>query len=262
MEAKTEKSRARKAKFEIAPFVLIGALLVFWQAMSSLGIVPSYMLPSPIDVVRAFFEDFSLLMAHSRVTLTEAFIGLFTSVILSIVVAYTMDRFELIQRSVYPLLIITQTVPTVAIAPLLVLWFGYGMLPKIILIVVTCFFPITIGLLNGFASADRDVINLLKSMGASKNQIYRHVKFPSSLGHFFAGLRISSTYAIIGAVISEWLGGYDGLGVYMTRVKKSYNFDKMFAVIFLVSAISLLLMKTVDILHKKSMPWIERGDDK
>ena len=119
------------------------------------------------------------------------------------------------------------------------------------------FFP-AIGLLEGFQSADKDTVNLLKAMGANRLQIFLHVKFPSSLGRFFASLRISVSYCVVGAVISEWLGGYNGLGVYMTRVRKSYAFDKMFAVIFLISAISLLLMWLVSILQKKCMPWEKR----
>ena len=245
----------KNKKFNLSPYILIVVLLLVWQGVSTFGIVPSFMLPSPIEVVTAFISDFCLLMSHARVTLTEAFLGLSISVLISFIFAFFMDRFYPVKKSVYPLIILTQTIPTVAIAPLLVLWFGYGMLPKICLIITTCFFPITIGLLNGFSSADKDVINLMRSMGASENQIFKHVKFPSSLGHFFSGLKISASYAIIGAVISEWLGGFEGLGVYMTRVKKSYNFDKMFAVILLVSIISLILMKIVDIIHKKSMPW-------
>ena len=129
------------------------------------------------------------------------------------------------------------------------------MTPKIILIVITTFFPIAIGLLSGFKSADPDAVNLLRAMGATRWQIFRYIKFPGAMGQFFSGLRISASYAVVGAVISEWLGGFGGLGVYMTRVKKAFAFDKMFAVIFLISVISLVLMKAVDILHRLSMPW-------
>jgi ABC-type nitrate/sulfonate/bicarbonate transport system permease component len=152
-------------------------------------------------------------------------------------------------------LIITQTIPSVAIAPLLVLWFGYEMLPKIILIVISTFFPITVGLLEGLRSADRDAIALLRSMGATQWQIYRYIKLPSALPQFFSGLRIAAAYSVVGAVISEWLGGFGGLGVYMTRVKKAFAFDKMFAVIFLISAISLLLMALVELAERKCMPY-------
>lgn len=233
----------------------IAVILLLWQGASMAGMVPDYMLPSPVKVVKTFVEDFPLLLEHSRVTLMEAFVGLFCGVTFGFLMAVLMDWFNGLYQAFYPIVVISQTIPTVAIAPLLVLWFGYEMLPKIVLIVITTFFPITIGLLNGFRSADKDTMNLLRAMGASKFQIFRHVKLPGSMGQFFAGLRISVAYSVVGAVISEWLGGFSGLGVYMTRVKKAFAFDKMFAVIFLISMISLLLMKLVDLLQVKCMPW-------
>ncbi len=213
------------------------------------------MLPSPIQVLQAFVEEFPVLMEHSFVTLTEAFLGLVLGIILGFLMAVLMDQFEPIYKAFYPLIVLTQTVPTVAIAPLLVLWFGYEMTPKVILIVITTFFPIAVGLLNGFRSTDLDSINLLRAMGAGRWQIFRYIKLPGAMSQFFAGLRISASYAVVGAVISEWLGGFSGLGVYMTRVKQAFSFDKMFAVIFLISVISLLLMKGVDYLQKICMPW-------
>ena len=213
------------------------------------------MLPSPVQVVKAFIEEFPILMEHSAITLAEAFIGLVLGIVLGFVMAVLMNQFEPLYKACYPLIVLTQTIPTVAIAPLLVLWFGYEMTPKVILIVITTFFPITIGLLNGFQSIDKDSVNLLRAMGAGRWQIFRYIKLPSAMSQFFAGLRISASYAVVGAVISEWLGGFGGLGVYMTRVKKAFSFDKMFAVIFLISIISLLLMKSVDLLQKKCMPW-------
>lgn len=219
------------------------------------GIVDSFMLPSPIQVVHALIGEFPILMEHSIITLTEAFWGLALGVLLGFIMAVLMDQFQALYKACYPLIILTQTIPTVAIAPLLVLWFGYEMTPKVILIVITTFFPITVGLLNGFQSIDKDSINLLRAMGAGRWQIFRYSKLPSAMSQFFAGLRISASYAVVGAVISEWLGGFGGLGVYMTRVKKAFSFDKMFAVIFLISIISLLLMKGVEVLKKRCMPW-------
>ena len=213
------------------------------------------MLPSPIAVVQAFIKEFPTLMGHSFITLTEAFLGLGLGILLGFFMAVLMDQFEGLYQAFYPIIILTQTIPTVAIAPLLVLWFGYEMTPKVILIVITTFFPIAIGLLNGFRSADNDSIHLLRAMGADRWQIFRHIKLPGAMSQFFAGLRISASYAVVGAVISEWLGGFNGLGVYMTRVKQAFAFDKMFAVIFLISIISLLLMKGVDVLQKVCMPW-------
>lgn len=243
---------------KVWPVLTIIIILGVWQTASSTGMVPRFMLPSPIDVAKAFIVDFPLLMSNAKVTLLEAFIGLGMGVAVGFLMAVLMDRFEKMYQAFYPLIVLTQTVPTVAIAPLLVLWFGYEMLPKVILIVIVTFFPVTVSLLDGFKSADRDTVNLLRSMGASKVQIFWFVKFPGSLGQFFASLRISVSYAVVGAVIAEWLGGFSGLGVYMTRVKKAFSFDKMFAVIFLISVISLLLMGAVNLLQRKCMPWEER----
>ena len=236
----------------------IVGLLVIWQLATDLKLVEGYMLPSPVSVVKAFIAEFPLLMENTAVTLGEAFLGLLFGVALGFVMAVLMDRFERVYQAFYPLMVLTQTIPAVAIAPLLVLWFGYEMAPKVILIVITTFFPIAVGLLDGFRSADRDAVNLLRSMGAGRFQIFCYIKFPGALGRFFSSLRISASYAVVGAVISEWLGGFSGLGVYMTRVKKAYSFDKMFAVIFLISAISLVLMWGVDLLQKKCMPWERR----
>ena len=230
-------------------------ILIIWQTVSYLEIVDSFLLPAPVEIAKEFVKEFPALMEHSMITLAEAFIGLALGIAFGFVMAVLMDQFEPLYKAFYPLVVLTQTVPTVAIAPLLVLWFGYEMAPKVILIVITTFFPITIGLLNGFKSIDTDSVHLLRAMGAGRWQIFRYIKLPGAMSQFFAGLRISASYAVVGAVISEWLGGFGGLGVYMTRVKKAYAFDKMFAVIFLISIISLLLMKGVDLLQKKCMPW-------
>lgn len=236
-------------------FIAVAGLLILWQAVCNLGLVPGYMLPSPLEVARAFLAELPLLWEHSRITLQEAFLGLVLGVAFGFAVAVLMDTFEVLYKAFYPLLILTQTVPTVAIAPLLVLWFGYEMTPKIILIVISTFFPVTVGLLDGFRSADKDAIGLLRSMGAGRGQIFRYIKFPTALPQLFSGVRIAAAYSVVGAVISEWLGGFGGLGVYMTRVKKAFAFDKMFAVIFLISGISLGLMALVELAEKKCMPY-------
>lgn len=218
------------------------------------------MLPSPIDVVKAFADNFSIMMKQAAVTLQETLYGLLIGIAIAFVIASLMDRFTIINKALYPVLVVTQTIPTIAIAPLLVLWMGFGMAPKITLVVITTFFPIAIELLNGFQSVDEDAINLMRSMGARRLQIFRIIKLPNATASFFSGLRISAAYAVVGAVVSEWLGGFEGLGVYMTRVKKAYAFDKMFAVIVFISAISLVLMGIVVLLEKISMPWVHKKE--
>ncbi len=240
---------------KLLPLGTFAVIIVIWQILSVTEVVPTFMLPSPVKVVKAFVSDFPVLMEHAGYTLLESAIGMSVSIVIAFFAAVIMDRFILVKKAFYPLLVVTQTVPAIAIAPLLVLWFGFGLSPKIILIVIVCFFPVAVGFLDGFASADPDEIKLLRSMGADNMQIFRHIKLPHSLPHFFAGLKVSSSYCIVSAVISEWLGGTNGLGVYMTRVRKSYAFDKMFAVIILVSALSLLLMALISLLEKKLMPY-------
>lgn len=230
-------------------------LLAVWQLLCVSGWIPSYMLPSPAEVINAFISDRALLLENTLITLQEAMLGLALGIAIGFFFAVLMDSFEALYRAFYPILIVSQTIPTVAIAPLLVLWFGYEMTPKIVLIVLTTFFPLTVGLLEGFRSADKDAIGLLRSMGATRWQIFRYIKCLSALPQFFSGLRIAAAYSVVGAVISEWLGGFGGLGVYMTRVKKAFAFDKMFAVIFLISVISLLLMALVSFLERKCMPY-------
>jgi ABC-type nitrate/sulfonate/bicarbonate transport system permease component len=194
-------------------------------------------------------------MFHLGRTLAEAAAGLALAVAAAFILSILMDLSPFLKASVNPILLLTQTMPAIALAPLLILWMGYGAAPKITLIFLTCFFPMTVGLLGAFAAADPDAIRLLQSMGAVRRQIYRYIKIPQGMPAFFSGLRISASYSIIGAVIAEWLGGDAGLGVYMTRVRKSYSFDKMFAVILLVSALSLLLIKAVSLLELIAMPW-------
>ena len=216
------------------------------------------MLPSPLSVGAAFVKDFPNLMTHALISVQEAIYGLIIGVFLAFIIATLMDRYETLEKALLPLLVVTQTIPTIAIAPLLVLWMGFGMAPKITLVVVTTFFPIAVGLLDGYKSVDPDEINLLRSMKANRMQIFWHVKLPAALPYFFSGLRVSASYAVVGAVISEWLGGFDGLGVYMTRVRKAYAFDKMFAVIILIIIVSLLLMAVVDLLKTVTMPWMRK----
>lgn len=261
-KAKLKERKIRRERLlKLAAPIAIVALLLIWELVCVLELVPSYMLPSPVEVVDALIEDWSLLMEHAGTTLGEAALGLLLGIALGFAAAVLMDRFEVVRRAFYPLIVLTQTVPTVAIAPLLVLWFGYGMAPKVVLIIVSTFFPITVGLIGGFDSVDPDEIDLMRSMGASWGQIMWHCKLPSALPQFFSGLKISSAYAIVGAVIAEWLGGFSGLGVYMTRVRNAYSFDKMFAVIIIISVLSLVLMWLVELLERLLTPW-ERAEHK
>ena len=170
------KRKSANTTNNIYPVISILVILVIWECISYFEIVPGYMMPSPQATVMAFIKDFGLLMTHLKVTLLETLLGTLMGVSIGFVAAVLMDRWEPAYKAMYPVIVLTQTIPAVAIAPLLVLWFGYKMMPKVILIILITFFPIVVGVLDGFRSADKDAINLMRSMGASRWQILRHIR--------------------------------------------------------------------------------------
>ncbi|MFB6349206.1 ABC transporter permease [Moraxella sp. ZJ142] len=239
----------------VRQYALVLALLVCWQLVVATGVLPDYLLPSPLQILQALVDDAALLAHHAKYTLATAFIGTIIGLLLSFMLSILMDLSANFRQSVYPLILLNQTIPTIAIAPLLVIWLGYGILPKVVLVVLSVFFPMTIALLDGYRSVDSDALNLFRSMKASTYQVYRHLKIPSAMGYFFTGLKVALSYALISAVVAEWLGGYHGLGVYMTRVRKSYELDNMFAVIFLISFLTLLLIAAVRWLERRVLAY-------
>lgn len=226
------------------------ALLGLWYAFVTIGNVPEYILPSPIKVLRELAGSMQLLMSHTCVTLLEAFIGLFAAIVLGAVIGLAMGFFSTFRRMIYPFFIITQTVPLFVLAPLFILWFGFGILPKVIVVFLVCFFPIAVTFAQGLIRSDSGMDDLLSVMGASRWKIYRLSRIPQALPHFFSGLKIAATYSIVGAVISEWVGAQKGLGVFLTRSMKSFKTGALFADVLIIVVVSLILYKTVE--------WIER----
>ena len=249
------KKKSGNIEDKLIPLAFIGILILIWQLVVDKGVIPRFILPSPSDVIITTIQIFGDIKKHILITLYEAMLGFTIAILLSLILSILMDSFVIVKKAIYPLLIISQTIPIVALAPLFVIWFGFGLLPKIIVVILVCFFPIVISLLDGLQSVDQDILNLLKSMGASNMKIFVLVKFPNSMMSFFSGLRIAATYSILGAVIGEWLGGENGLGVYMMRVKHSYAMNKVFAVILIIVVLSILLFKIIDLIQYISMPW-------
>lgn len=236
-------------------YSLIILFLIVWQLLIVFGFIPDYLLPSPTQIIKAFIDDFYLLMGHAKYTLITAFLGTVIGLVLSFVLSILMDFSKKFKEIVYPVLLLNQTIPTIAIAPLLVIWLGYGILPKVVLVVLSVFFPMTIALVDGYNSVQKEQLNLFRSLKASHYQTYRHLKIPSAMGYFFTGLKVALSYALISAVVSEWLGGYHGLGVYMTRVRKSYELDNMFAVIFFISFLTLVLLASVKLIERQVLKY-------
>lgn len=240
---------------KLAPIIFVVLLLMIWQVIVTAGGIEKYIMPAPTDVIKVLATEFKTMIPHILATLYEGMVGFLIAIVLSIVLAIIMDRFSLVKKALYPVLVISQTIPTVALAPLFIIWFGFGALPKIIVVVIVCFFPIVISIVDGLEGVDKDLINHFKLMGASKLKIFLHLKLPYGMINFFSGMRIAATYSIMGAVIGEWLGGDKGLGVYMTRARSAYALDKMFAAIVIIVVISMAIFLLVSIMEKVFTPW-------
>ena len=230
-------------------------ILLLWQLAGWLKLLPKFILPTPLEIGTAFIRDREFLLYHSWATLRVAMLGLVLGVLIACLLAVLMDSWAWLNDLIYPMMVVVQTIPTIALAPILVLWLGYGILPKIVLIILTTTFPIIVSILDGFRHCDRDTLTLFELMQAKPWQILWHFKIPASLPYFYAGLRVSVSYAFITTVVSEWLGGFEGLGVYMIQSKKLFQYDTMFAIIILVSVISLLGMKLVDLSERYVIKW-------
>ena len=240
---------------KLAPIIFVVLLLIIWQVVVTAGGIEKYIMPAPTDVIKVLVTEFKTMIPHILATLYEGMVGFLIAIVLSIILAIIMDRFSLVKKALYPVLVISQTIPTVALAPLFIIWFGFGALPKIIAVVIVCFFPIVISIVDGLEGVDKDLINHFKLMGASKLKVFLHLKLPYGMINFFSGMRIAATYSIMGAVIGEWLGGDKGLGVYMTRARSAYALDKMFAAIVIIVVISMAIFLLVSLMEKVFTPW-------
>ena len=235
--------------------VLVAGLLLAWEAYVRLAGVEPVVLPSPTRILGALWDYRDDAVRHALPTLLETVVGFLLAVVLAIVAAVLMDRTPAIRRAVEPLLVTSQTIPIVALAPLFLLWFGFGLLPKVLIVVLVTFFPIVVSLLDGFRTASVDATDLLRSYGATDGQAFRKLRWPIALPAFFTGLRISVVYAVIGAVFGEYVGAREGLGIWMQLSQNSFRTDLVFAAIVVTSAISLVLYWVVGLIRRATIPW-------
>jgi ABC-type nitrate/sulfonate/bicarbonate transport system permease component len=239
----------------LPPATLVVAVLVCWEVGVAVFGTPAYVLPPPSAVWTAFGEVRPLLGAHILTTTTEALAGIVAGATIGVVLAVAVWAVPLFRRLAYPLLVASQTVPMVVLAPLLVLWFGFGLTPKVIVVALIALFPVAISTVQGLAGADDEQIDLLRSMGADRRQILRLVLVPTATPAFFAGLRIAAAYAIAGAVIGEWVGASSGLGLFLTRSQTSFRVDRVFVGVAVIAVLSVALFGVVDVLARVAAPW-------
>lgn len=243
----------QKQKIIMPVLTLVGVLLV-WEFCVRFFQISLYILPAPSVIIQALYENASTLWMHSLVTLKESLIGLFIATLLAVMIAILMDLSDAFRLSIFPHLIVSQTVPVMILGPLFSIWFGFDMTPKIIMVIFMCFFPITISFCDALQQVDKNQINLLKSLGAKKWQIYTLVKIPSAASALFSGLKVSATYCIGGAIVGEWLSASAGLGYYMIRAKNGYMLDRVFACVLVVIFWSILLHGSVILIERILLP--------
>jgi putative hydroxymethylpyrimidine transport system permease protein len=248
-------ARRRGTRNMIYPAAGLTIFIIVWEVLVRLNGVPEYRLPAPSAIATEFVDKFPLLMQHAGVTVMESVVGFVVGVLLAVVVAVAMSMLRPVRLTLYPFLIISQTVPLVVVAPLLAIWFGFGFLPKVIMSVVVVFFPVAVSLAEGLETYDAEMVELMHTMNASRWQIYRLVRLPGALPNFFAGMKISAAYGVMGAVISEWTGASMGLGIYLSRTMSSFETAALFANIVLIVILSLALFGAVSFAEKKAVPW-------
>jgi ABC-type nitrate/sulfonate/bicarbonate transport system permease component len=238
------------------PAILLGVVfLLAWEAYARASGIDAVVLPPPSRVLASLWTFRDDALRHAATTLVEALIGLGVAIVLAVAVASAMDRVGPIRDALAPYLVGSQAIPIVAIAPLLVLWFGFGLAPKVLVVVLVSFFPLAIGLLDGFAGAPAAATDLIRSYGANDNQVFRQVRWPYGLPGFFTGLRIAATYAVVGAVFGEYVGAREGLGIWMQISQNSFRTDLVFAAILVAALMSVALYAAASLLERLVIPW-------
>ena len=235
--------------------VLLVALVGLWELLVEVLDTRPYILPAPSAIWEALLDKGHLLPNHIQATATEAVLGLVAAAVGGVILAVLISSIPLAQRVLYPIIVTSQTVPAIVLAPLLIVWVGIGLESKLIVVALVGFFPIVVSTVDGLASADRDMVALVRSMGASKLGVLRHVLVPSAVPGFFAGLKIAAAYSVIGAVIAEWVAAKEGLGIFIIRSQASFRIDQIFVAIAVIALLSIALFVAVHLLARVASPW-------
>jgi NitT/TauT family transport system permease protein len=247
---------ARRSLSEVLPALgLTVAVLVLWELAVRLFMIPTFVVPAPSAIVRALVEQRAALAAASKATAVEVLFGFVLAAVVGIVVALTIVRFERFGKALYPLVVLFQNVPKVALAPIFILWFGYDLAPKVLLIVVIAFFPVAIDMLAGLQSVEPSFVALMQSVGAGRGEILRRVRIPHSLPHLMAGLKVAITFSVIGAIVGEFAGASAGLGYVIQFASTQLDTPLVFAALIVVSVLGLFFYYLVERAERLLVPW-------
>lgn len=249
------RERAERVLGWLLPLLVLVLAVVAWDLYVRIDNTPRWFLPRPGEVGRELIDSRALLWGHTQTTLKEMLLGLALAFVTGVALAVVIASSRLAERALYPIVVASQAVPIIALAPVLIVWFGYGLTPKVIVVVLTCFFPITVAMVDGLRAADREVLDLLRSLGASRWQMLRIVRIPASLPALFSGLRIAAAWSVIGAIVGEWVGASSGLGYLMTRSASQFQTPRLFAAIVIAALLGIALFTLVAMLERIFLPW-------
>jgi NitT/TauT family transport system permease protein len=247
------------ARTLVPPLLTVIVLLLVWEAVLRLDPPLQLMLARPSAIAATLVDRRDILASAALATLEITLAGFLLAVLVGVGLALLIARFSLVERALYPLVVLFQTVPKVALAPIFILWFGFGLTPKVLLITVIAFFPITLNLLAGFRAADPNLMLLMRTVGASPTRTLLRIKVPSALPQFFAGTKIAITFAVIGAIVAEFAGASNGLGYLIQFGSTQLDTPLLFAALILVSAIGVALYYGVVLLERLLLPWAPDG---
>jgi ABC-type nitrate/sulfonate/bicarbonate transport system permease component len=245
----------------LLPAALVAALIGIWQIAASTGAIAElfslepYLVPSPSEIAQSLWENRSLLAENAWVTLREILFGILAAVIVGTGFAVAMHRWRLVRDASYPLIIASQTIPLVVIAPILVVWFGYDLTPKIVIIALFCFFPITVNVLDGLRSVDPEAVKMMRSLDASRWQRFWRAEAPAALPNLFTGVKISVVFAPLAAVFAEWAGSSSGLGHLIQADTAYLEVARQFATVAVLSTMALILMGLTALAERRVVRW-------
>jgi ABC-type nitrate/sulfonate/bicarbonate transport system permease component len=249
----------RAAEHVLPPLLFVVVVLVIWQLGVKVSGTDEATLPAPTDVFSAMWDNRSLLADNSWVTIKEILIGYAAAIVLGVGLAVLLASSVLAERAMYPWLVVSQMVPIPAIAPILVIWTGFDIRPKVIVIALVSFFPIAVNTLDGLKSTEPELINLLKTLGASRWKRFRTAQLPSALPFLFSGLKVGAALSVIGAVFAEWVGADAGLGYLILTLNNQVATSEMFATIIVLAAIGIALFGLVRLAERLLLPWYHAG---
>jgi NitT/TauT family transport system permease protein len=257
----TTRATPKRAAQRLLPVAFIAALLILWELVARFGDVPEYILPAPSDIAARLVTSWDILWEALLVTTSEVLVGFAIGVALGIGLAIPIAYSATVRNTLYPIIVASQAVPKIAIAPLLVLWLGFDIWPKIAVTALMVFFPVTVTAAEGFTSVDRNLIDLLRSVHASQRQIFFRIRFPHALPHIFSGLKVGITLAVVGAVVGEWVGADSGLGYLLVYANTLLDSTLLFAALFLLIVLGVVLFILVGVAERLILPWNHEARD-